>query len=185
MRHLTPTDRLCTDRQRGFTITELMITVAIVAILLAIGIPSFKYVSTANRMSGEINNLLGDMQLARAAAIQQGQTVTICASTDHATCSGGSAWNTGWIIFGGTGAPSSSNPIIRVQSAFSGSDSLAAGGPTSAVTFNREGFGLNLPAGGVMFTLHESTDNSAYTRCLQATVVGTVSTLNYNGGTCQ
>lgn len=158
---------------------------AVVAILLTIGIPSFRYVTTSNRMSGEINNLLGDMQLARAAAIQQGQSVTICASADHATCSGAAAWNTGWIVFGGTGAPSSSNPIIRVQTAFSGSDSLQASGPTSAVTFNREGFGLNLPAGGVMFTLHESTDNSAYTRCLQATLVGALSTLIYNGGTCQ
>lgn len=162
-----------------------MITVAIVAILLAIGIPSFKYVSTSNRMSGEINNLLGDMQLARASAIQQGQTVTICASVDHATCSGAGAWNTGWILFGGIGDPSNTNPIIRVQTAFSGSDTLAASGPTSAVTFNREGFALNLPAGGVMFTLHESTDNSAYTRCLQSTVVGALSTLIYNGGTCK
>jgi type IV fimbrial biogenesis protein FimT len=186
VRQLIPTDGVHDSRQRGFTLIELVITMSIVAILLAIGIPSFRYVTTSNRTSGEINDLLGSMQLARAEAIKQGQTVTICASQDHLTCSGQSSWNTGWIMFAGTGAPSNADPIIRLEMPFSGSDTLQANGTpaASAVEFNREGFGLNLPAGGLMFTLHDSTGGTSYTRCLQVTFVGAVSTLNYNGGSC-
>lgn len=186
VRHLTPTDWVHGSRQRGFTLIELVVTMSVVAILLTIGIPSFRYVTSSNRTSGEINDLLGSMQLARAEAMRQGQTVTICASQDHATCSGQSTWNTGWIIFAGTGNPSNSAPVIRLEMPFTGADTLQANGPpaTSFVEFNREGFGLNLPNGGVMFTLHDSTGSSSFTRCLQITFVGAPTTMNYNGGSC-
>lgn len=157
---------------------------SIVAILLAIGVPSFRYITTSNRLSGEINSLLGDMQFARSEAIKEGQTVTICASADGTTCSGAAAWNTGWIIFPGTGTPANAAAVIRVQGNLYGSDTLQATGAASAVQFNREGFALGLPNAGVTFTLHDSTGNSAYTRCLQATLVGALSTVSYNGGTC-
>ena len=184
MRDLTTTDRLSDPTQRGFTLLELVITMAVFAILLAIAVPSFRYITTSNRMSGEINDLLGAMQFARAEAIKEGQNVTICVSTDNATCTGGAAWNAGWIIFAGTGAPTAANPVITVHSRFNGSDSLQATGAASSVQFNREGFAFGLPAGGLMFTLKDSTANSAYTRCLQATMIGSLSTLTYNGGTC-
>lgn len=173
------------SQQRGFTLLELVITMAIAAILLVIAIPSFQYITTSNRMSGEINDLLGAMQLAKAEAIKEGQTVTICASTDQATCSGASTWNTGWIIFAGTGNPTPSDPVIHVHGQFYGSDSLQANGNTSAVSFNREGFAFGLPGAGVTFTLHDPTGSSTYTRCLTATVVGALATTMYNGGSCQ
>src|ERR1700674_3308449 len=88
-------------RDAGFTLIEILITITIVAILLAIAAPSFRYVTTANRASSEINGLLGDMQLARAEAIREGQTVTICATVDQATCVGPGVvlWRTGWLVF--------------------------------------------------------------------------------------
>lgn len=157
---------------------------SIVAILLAIAVPSFRYVTTSNRMAGEVNGLLGDMQYARAEAIKEGQTVTVCASTTGTTCSGTAVWNTGWIIFPGTGNPSAPSAILHVQGQFYGSDSFqASDGATSAVQFNREGFALGLP-GGITLRLHDSSNNSAYTRCLQVSIVGALSTLAYNGGTC-
>ena len=156
---------------------------SIFAILLAIGVPSYRYVTTANRAAGEVNGLMGDMHLARAEAIKEGQTVTVCASTDGKTCSGAAAWNTGWIMFPGTGNPASTAAILHVQGQFYGSDTLNASGTTSAISFNREGFALGLP-GVVTFALHDSTSNSAFTRCLQISVVGALSALTYNGTTC-
>ncbi|HET9108846.1 MAG TPA: GspH/FimT family pseudopilin [Steroidobacteraceae bacterium] len=185
MRLPTTTDVFRPSQQRGFTLLELVITMAIAAILLVIAIPSFQYITTSNRMSGEINDLLGAMQLAKAEAIKEGQTATICASTDQATCSGASTWNTGWIIFAGTGNPTPSDPVIHVHGQFYGSDSLQANGNTSAVSFNREGFAFGLPGAGVTFTLHDPTGSSTYTRCLTATVVGALATTMYNGGSCQ
>src|SRR5471032_2288316 len=87
--------------ESGFTLIELLSVITIIAILLAIGVPSFQFVTTANRAAAEINGLLGDMQFARAEAIREGQWVTICASNDQATCAGGAGttWNIGWIVF--------------------------------------------------------------------------------------
>ena len=96
----------------------------IIGILAAIGVPSFKYVRTSNRISGEINGLLGDMQSARSLALKQGLTVTVCTSsngTTAPTCNTGPAgnvWNTGWIVFldsNGNQQVDAGEQVIRVR----------------------------------------------------------------------
>ena len=72
----------------GFSLLETLMAIAIVAILLALGVPSFKYVTQSNRSTSEINSLLGSLQLARAEAIKEGQRVSVCPSVDLVTCSG-------------------------------------------------------------------------------------------------
>src|SRR6201982_1577088 len=86
-------------RHGGFTVTELMVVVAILAVLLSLGIPSFRYLTNSYRMSAEVNGLLGDLQYARAEAIRQGQTVTACVSNNGTACTGGVNWANGWIVF--------------------------------------------------------------------------------------
>lgn len=163
-------------RSAGFTLLELMLTIGIASILLTIGIPSFKYVTTANRASSEINALLGDMQFARGEAIREGQAVSICASSDGATCLGTTAWNSGWIVFSGASPPAPApGSILKIQRTFSNTDTLTADNATTQVTFSREGFTSSLP-GAVTFTLNDSTANAQYTRCLSATIVGALST---------
>ena len=77
-----------TRHQRGFTLLEMMVTVAAVGILLAIGVPSFRYIANANRIATEANNLLGDLQFARSEAIKEGQSVSVCVSSDVNTVTG-------------------------------------------------------------------------------------------------
>jgi len=164
---------------------ELVITMAIVGILLAIGIPSFQYVTTTDRISTEINNLVGDMQFARAEAIKEGQTITVCASANQSTCSGTATWNTGWIAYSGSGAQPASGTILRVRRQFTGGDTFkAADGTTSAVQFNREGFALNLTGGTVTLQLHDSKHTAAYTRCLQLTLSGLPTPIANGVGAC-
>src|SRR5438045_5294220 len=86
-------------RQTGFTVTELMVVVAIVAILLGVGVPSYRYITNAYRMSAEVNGLLGDLQYARSEAIKEGQTVTTCDSADGVGRTGGTARANGWSVF--------------------------------------------------------------------------------------
>jgi type IV fimbrial biogenesis protein FimT len=163
----------------GVTLVELLTVISIVAIMMAIGVPSFKYISASYRVSGEVNGLLGDMEFARAEAIKEGQTVTVCISADGATCdTGATTWQTGWIVFSdvkGDQTVDAGDNVLRVQSAFTGTDSLESTG-NSYVTFSRDGFALQLPNGGVTFTLHDATSNPVWTRCLNMSVVGMMAT---------
>ena len=74
--------------QKGFTLTEVIVVTAIVAILFGIAIPSYKYLTTSYRMSAEINNLVGDLQFARGEALKEGNGVTACISSDGARLHG-------------------------------------------------------------------------------------------------
>jgi type IV fimbrial biogenesis protein FimT len=166
-------------RRSGFTLIELIMTITVGAILLAIGVPSFKYVTSANRASSEINALLGDMQFARGEAIKEGVTVTICAAANGAPpCLGTTAWQSGWIVFSdfaGTGVFGGTDVLLKMQKTFSSTDVLNADNGITSVTFSREGFTSSLP-GPVIFRLQTNPVNANYTRCLSATIVGALST---------
>ncbi len=175
---------------RGFTLLEILTTMAIAAILLAIGIPSFQYVTNANRVTGEINGLLGDLQFARAEAVKEGRTVTVCTSTDGASCAGSTSWAGGWIVFSdptNIGHVDNGETILRVQRTFSSTDTLESSNNVVAVTFNREGYALSIPQGTLM-TLHDATDTSAWTRCLSINSAGMLVTqlsgTTVNGVSC-
>jgi len=177
---------------RGFTLLELVIVMLIVAILAAIGVPSFKYVTTSNRMAGEINGLVGDMQYARSEAIKQGLPVTLCASSDGATCGNSNTWQTGWIVFldsNGNQTLDAGEQIVRTQPDFSATgDTLVPAGNArfSAITFNREGYASmnTVQPSTVTLLLHDSTATAQWTRCLQITVVGALSLERVPAGNC-
>lgn len=80
----------------GFTLIELMIALAIAAILLAIAVPSYSGSRLNSQLRASTNELIGSINLARSEAIKAGATVTLCASSDGATCGG--AWNQGWVV---------------------------------------------------------------------------------------
>ena len=178
-------------RQLGFTLTELMVVTAIVAILLSIGVPSYRYITNSYRMSSEVNGLLGDLMYARSEALKEGQYVSVCASVDGATCSGTTAWNTGWIVFSNpTNGAEPTVGILRMQQKFTGTtpDTFNADNGVSAVSYNREGFATTA-AGfpNTTVTLHDPTNNAVWTRCLWITPTGMITTetpLNNPSGTC-
>jgi type IV fimbrial biogenesis protein FimT len=180
-------------RQSGFNLTELVIVVAIVAILLSVGVPSYRYITNSYRMSSEVNGLLGDLMYARAESLKEGQGVTVCVS-DGVNCLGTTAWQSGWVVFsnpnGAANPPAGS--ILRTQAAFAGpggvADSFIASNGVSAVTYNREGFATTA-AGfpSTTITLHDATANAAWTRCLLISAQGTLTTetpANSPSGTC-
>jgi type IV fimbrial biogenesis protein FimT len=173
-------------RQQGFTLTEMMVVTAIVAILLGIAIPSYKYLTTSYRMSAELNNLSGDFQYARAEAIKEGNGVTVCVSTDGANCTGGVNWNPGWIVFSDPNANATVDAgerVLKVQGAFNGTtpDSANSTNGATSVTYNREGFASFAGFNGTQVDIVDPTNNITYTRCLAVTPVGTVSSLTHVG----
>jgi type IV fimbrial biogenesis protein FimT len=164
----------------GFTLTELIVVMLIVGIIAAIGMPSFKSVTTSNRITSEVNGLLGDMQYARSMAIKEGLPVTVCSSTDASTCNGGPLWQGGWIVFLDSNSDQQRQPsetIVRVQRAFASSDSFVPdNGSFNAITFNREGYASTNWPSLVTLILHDSTANAAWTRCLAITPLGMLNT---------
>jgi len=181
-------------RQQGFSMTELIVVMLIVGILAAIGAPSFKYVTTSNRIAAEINGLVGDLEYARSLAIKQGEIVTVCASASGAACDGGNNWQSGWIVFldsstaGARGTLDAGEAIVRVQPAFNppGDTLLPLGGANlNAVSFNRVGYGSLLGnAGTVTLALHDSSNTSQWTRCVQLSAVAMLTVETVNQGAC-
>lgn len=174
------------NRQAGFTITELLVVSTIVAILLAIGVPSYRYVTNSSRMSAEINGLLGDVQYARAEAIKEGQPVSVCVSSNGTTCSGVANWQNGWIVFPdpNQNVTPAAGSIIRQQAAFTGTtpDTLVPDTGVSAISFNRDGFAQSAGGGAfpaTILTLHDNTSNSLWTRCLTISAIGLSQTVNH------
>jgi type IV fimbrial biogenesis protein FimT len=89
--------------ENGFTIIELMITIAIAALLLTLGVPALQDMVRNNRLVSQTNNLVGDIQLARGEAIKRNTQVAMCRSNDldaTPTCGGSTQdWTTGWLVF--------------------------------------------------------------------------------------
>jgi type IV fimbrial biogenesis protein FimT len=171
---------------RGVTLLEMLTVIAMICLLTAIGLPSYKYVTNRNRISAEVNGLLGDLQYARLEAIKEGQTVSVCVSSNSTSCLASSAWQNGWIVFSdvnGNGQLGAGDTVLKVQTPFGSTDTFAASNNIEWLTFNREGFAVGLPAAGALLTLHASPTNSSSTRCLSLTLVGMMTVLPY-GGTC-
>lgn len=83
----------------GFSLLELMVTISIAAVIMAVGIPSFKSSMDNQRMTAATNDLVMTMNLAKSEAIKRVAYVTVCKSSDGASCTAGSDWDDGWIVF--------------------------------------------------------------------------------------
>jgi len=86
--------------QNGFTVIELMVTVAVAAILVAIAVPAFNSFVLNDRDISQFNSLVASFNYARSEAIKQNLRigVAVCPSSNGNTCSGTAAWSGGWIV---------------------------------------------------------------------------------------
>ena len=168
---------------------ELVVTIAIAAVLIGLAAPSFTKVLQRNRIATEANSLTADLQYARGQAIKEGMPVTVCISTDQATCSTSSTnWGAGWIVFSDTNGDQivdttpTAETVWRLQPGFSanGSTDTFSDSTTKAFTYSRDGFLTGLSVGTVdtKLTLQTVPANANAARCLTINRIGrqTVST---------
>lgn len=122
-------------KAKGFTLLEMVITVAILAILTTVAIPGFQTVIRNSRLITQANELLADLSLARTEAIKRsgyaGGSAGVCASSDGITCAG--AWNQGRIVFATD--PGGATVVLRAREAVSGNNNVTTNGGT-IITFS-------------------------------------------------
>jgi len=86
---------------QGFTLIELMVGLAVMALLMMVAVPSFQSTIASSRVTTVTNDLVGALAVARTEAIRRGVRVTVCASDDGASCATTATddWGPGWVVF--------------------------------------------------------------------------------------
>lgn len=136
--------------QRGVTLIELMITVAIVAILASLAAPSFRDSIVRNRLSSTITDVMTAINFARSESIKRGRTVTLCRSSNGTGCAADGGWEIGWIAFldndadGTVDVGPPADTVLKVWPALPGGYTLRPSAAFAAdIRFNAQGFANN------------------------------------------
>ncbi len=82
----------------GFTLLELLITLAIGGIILSLGIPAMGALTGNNARSSSINTMISHIQLARSEAITRARRTILCPSRDGEHCDDSTIWDRGYIL---------------------------------------------------------------------------------------
>lgn len=132
-------------KNSGFTLMELVVTVAMISIVFAIAIPSMTTFTQNDRLTTNINTLIGHLAYARSEAVKLSQQVSICVSSDSTSCTGVN-WQDGWIVYIDADGDNSFTEnvgtgeiILRAQQALDGANTLTTAIGTQ-VTYDYRGF---------------------------------------------
>lgn len=115
----------------GFTVIELMITLALAAVILTLGVPAYQGLVERSQLTSNINSFISSLALARSEAVKRKQSVIVCASDDGATCSNdNSGYESGWIVYVESEAPAdnraNSEELLWVRESLSNNATLRA-----------------------------------------------------------
>lgn len=185
---------------RGLTLVELMVTLAVLAILLSLAAPSFSSLLASTRMSSQTNEFMGTLNLARSEAVRRVQPVSLRASD-----SDNYNYSKGWTVFPDadgdglalSGTNDADGKILREASAFNGTVAIrrvtrsAAPAPftyTTSTDTDRmylvfTSRGAIKPTTAAFFKVCDSAIASVKGRIVQVNAVGKIS-LDSTSQTC-
>lgn len=158
-----------------------MITIAIAAILLAVGIPAFRTMILQNRLSSNVNEFIAANMFARSEAIKRGQGVTLCpavnAESGSNTCITPGDWSTGWLV-------TSTDPVTAVQTVLARQRALPDGTsvtPAASAAITYTGMGQLRTTATSTLTF---SNTSGCTRTVTVSPSGHASSVKPAGATC-
>lgn len=132
--------------QHGFTLPELLTAMAVVAILAGLAIPTLRQFSANSRTTAANNSLVSALAFARSEALRRSTPVTVCSSTDSATCANSTTWSTGWIAItdlNANGALDGADVVVQAWSAPAGN--VAVTSTAKFLTYDARGMARLAP----------------------------------------
>jgi type IV fimbrial biogenesis protein FimT len=131
----------------GFTLVELMITLAVAAVLVAVAVPNLRNFVQNQRRDGAVDALRASLNYARDTALSLDQGTTLCAGTLGLGCTGGN-WSDGWEVLTQPIGGSVSLLTEHVQQSQSSAPSLSALNGSSTFAFSGQGLVTNMVSVG-------------------------------------
>ncbi len=171
--------------QKGLTLIELIVAIAIAALLLTLAAPGFQLVSAKVKRSSAITSMTGAFHFARGESLKRGEILTLCASSDGAQCAPEASpdWGKGWLLFEDANRNRQVNAgesILRSHDAVPGTYTITGdAGIGKGVLFLSNGF----PQLSGTFAYQETHSNSPCAGTLSLSVVGRI-TVNFNDDNC-
>jgi type IV fimbrial biogenesis protein FimT len=178
-----------TKQQRGFTLIELMVTVAVAIIVLAVGIPAYDSMMANNRAIAQSNMFRAALNLARAEALGRNTPVTLIAM--------GADWTSGWSVYVedgytglGTKGSEADEPTVKVWDALepgtvisTNIDSSGSASALAALTFT--GNGELLGGNDANFEFSQTGSTGIQMRCFCINSIGRISSFKASEDVCE
>ncbi len=144
--------------QSGFTLYELMVTMLIVGVVLALGVPNMREFSQNSRMTGTANDFHSAFHLARSEASRAKTNITICASANSMTAGAncGGTWDQGYIVFvdtdGNIATGGVNETVLRANPAIADGVSMNVENNAAYFSFSASGLGRSNVGGAPALT---------------------------------
>lgn len=140
---------------QGHTLTELISTLAIGAIIVSMAVPSFATLLQSNRLTTSINTLAASLNYARSEAVKRNQRIVVCKGNVETGCDKNRQWHDGWIVFAdlnGDKTIGEDEPLLWTQDALPPQQTL------SWNAFSSSNYAIYYPSG-------RASSNGTFTFC--------------------
>lgn len=179
------------QRSGGFTLVELLVTISVLAVLVAAAMPGMRDFVVGNRLSSNVNSFIGLINYARSEAIARNQDVMVCPKSSGATtCASTTSWNThdiqAFVDEDGSGQRNGTEPVLKTIAAVDPSDTTTAFDQDSnvALVFGSAGFARTAQ----IFKIHVKSEDETYRARFGRTVcvskAGRVRVVAYTVASC-
>ncbi|HMS04827.1 MAG TPA: GspH/FimT family protein [Burkholderiaceae bacterium] len=155
----------------GFTMIELMVVVAIAAIVLALAAPALRQMTLNSRVGSEAGRWAASVRLARSEAVKRNTSVRMCISINQTSCAASGGWQQGWIVLVGT-------TVIQAEPGSGLGLRISEVASKTALDFDATG------AGSTAASVTVCSDDGAREKVVSVGATGRVSLRNTNTGTC-